>query len=211
MPRKATTPTRRPRPERKPTTPPETKPDRVRPNRARFAAEYLIDSNGTRAAIAAGYAPKAAHVTASRLLRDAKVLALIEKGVKRQTAKAEVTADRILEEVDRLALADIGEVLDFSGDQVRLRRPNEMSENGRRLLASMKVKRSYQRDGTGGWEPVEVVEFKLSDKVAALRLAMQHRKMLTDKVELTGKGGRPLTPARVTVRLVKAAGVTRRA
>lgn len=38
----------------------------------RFFAEYAIDQNGTQAAIRAGYAPKSAAVTASRLLRLAK-------------------------------------------------------------------------------------------------------------------------------------------
>jgi phage terminase small subunit len=39
----------------------------------RFVHEYVRDLNGTRAAIAAGYAEKSAYVTASRLLRKAKV------------------------------------------------------------------------------------------------------------------------------------------
>jgi phage terminase small subunit len=40
---------------------------------ARFVEEYLIDGNGTAAAIRAGYAAAGAHVTASRTLRDPKV------------------------------------------------------------------------------------------------------------------------------------------
>ena len=36
---------------------------------ARFVEEYLVDLNGTQAAIRAGYSPKTAAATASRLLR----------------------------------------------------------------------------------------------------------------------------------------------
>jgi len=40
---------------------------------ARFINEFLIDGNGTAAAIRAGYVASSAHVTASRMLRNAKV------------------------------------------------------------------------------------------------------------------------------------------
>ena len=42
-----------------------------------FAAEYVKDSNGTQAAIRAGYAPGSAKVTASRLLTRPNVQALL--------------------------------------------------------------------------------------------------------------------------------------
>jgi hypothetical protein len=44
-----------------------------------FVREYLIDFNGTRAAIAAGYSERGAEVAASRLLRNPKAQKLIEK------------------------------------------------------------------------------------------------------------------------------------
>ena len=39
----------------------------------RFVTEYMLDTNGTQAAIRAGYAANSAAVTASRLLRNANV------------------------------------------------------------------------------------------------------------------------------------------
>ena len=39
----------------------------------RFCEEYLIDLNATQAAIRAGYSPKTAEQTASRLLRNVNV------------------------------------------------------------------------------------------------------------------------------------------
>jgi len=38
--------------------------------RQRFTEEYLIDNNGTAAAIRAGYARASAHVRAARLMKD---------------------------------------------------------------------------------------------------------------------------------------------
>jgi phage terminase small subunit len=43
----------------------------------RFCQEYMNDSNGTQAAIRAGYSAKSAHVSASRLLCRDKVKARI--------------------------------------------------------------------------------------------------------------------------------------
>jgi phage terminase small subunit len=40
--------------------------------------EYVIDLNGKQAAIRAGYSPKTAEVQASRLVKDAKVQAILE-------------------------------------------------------------------------------------------------------------------------------------
>lgn len=48
----------------------------------RFCEEYLIDLNATQAAIRAGYSPKTAEQTASRLLRNVKVQEYIAKDKK---------------------------------------------------------------------------------------------------------------------------------
>ena len=48
-----------------------------------FAREYLLDLNGTRAAIAAGYSAKTASQAASRMLRNVKVRALLKELLRR--------------------------------------------------------------------------------------------------------------------------------
>ena len=65
--------------------------------RARFVEEYLVDGNGTASAIRAGYAPAGAHVTASRLLRDAKVAAALAAGQAEKRAESKVTRQAVLE------------------------------------------------------------------------------------------------------------------
>lgn len=67
---------------------------------AAFAAQYVAKhGNGTQAAIAAGYAPSAAHVAASRLIRRGKV----KRRIDRLTRKHEITADRVLTRLDNLS------------------------------------------------------------------------------------------------------------
>ena len=70
---------------------------RMETRRARFVDEYLVDGNGTAAAIRAGYAPAGAHVTASRLLRDPKVAAALAAGQAEKRAESKITRQAVLE------------------------------------------------------------------------------------------------------------------
>ena len=75
-------------------------PDGLTLKQASFAAEYIRHhGNGTRAAIAAGYAPSSAHVRASELVRHRKV----RKHLDKLTRKHEITADRVLTRLDNLS------------------------------------------------------------------------------------------------------------
>jgi hypothetical protein len=58
----------------------------------RFVEEYLVDGNGTAAAVRAGYARAGAHVTASRLLRNPKVAEAVAAG--QAEKRAELKIDR---------------------------------------------------------------------------------------------------------------------
>lgn len=64
---------------------------------SRFVQEYLVDNNGTQAAIRAGYSPNTAESQASRLLRNAKVRAEVEKGQRKVAKKLEITREKLLE------------------------------------------------------------------------------------------------------------------
>ncbi len=69
------------------------------PKQAKFVAEYLRDGNGTRAALAAGYGEGGAHVTASRLLKNAKVAAAVHTSQCELEAKHEMSRDRVVQEL----------------------------------------------------------------------------------------------------------------
>jgi phage terminase small subunit len=164
------------------------------PKQQRFVEEYVVDGNATAAYKRAGYrakTDKVAAANAAALLANHKVAAAIAAARGDLTARAEVTADRVLAELDTLALSDVGDVLDFTGNVPRLKPPSAIPESARRCLASVKVKRYTEGAGDDALE-VEVTEFKLWDKVAALRLALQQRGLLKNVHEHTGKDGRPI-------------------
>ncbi|MBK8006770.1 MAG: terminase small subunit [Gemmatimonadetes bacterium] len=75
------------------------KADTLSGKQQRFVEEYLIDRNGTQAAIRAGYSPRSAEDMAKQNLRTPKVAAAIAAASAQVTAKAEVTVDLVLREL----------------------------------------------------------------------------------------------------------------
>lgn len=85
---------------------PRPKGQELNAREARFCAEYLIDANGTQAAIRAGYATKAAAQQASDILSRPKVKEYLKCLGAEQKARLAVTADRVLQEIAKIGLSD---------------------------------------------------------------------------------------------------------
>lgn len=68
-----------------------------------FVAEYLVDSNATRAAIAAGYSERTAARIGSELLTKPLLKAAVNAGRKRIAKKLELSAEKTLSDIDRVA------------------------------------------------------------------------------------------------------------
>lgn len=162
----------------------------------RFVAEYLVDLNATQAAIRAGYSAKSAEVNGPRLLGNAGVAAAVAAGQAKALDKLEVTRERVLNELARVAFSDVGGVLDLTGEEPRLKPANEIDEDARRAISSVKVKRYFEGHGKDA-KQVEVTEFRLWSKDAALEKLGRHLGLLRDRVEVTGEGGKPLIPVHV--------------
>lgn len=78
------------------------KPSKTEAKYRIFAAEYLIDENGTRAYKAAygqQVADNSAASGANRLLKNAKVQALIDEATQERLKRLEITADYVMEVV----------------------------------------------------------------------------------------------------------------
>jgi len=88
------------------------------PKQAIFYGEYIKDGNATRAAIAAGFPEKSAHVAGARMLRNAKVNAAIKAWRERKVYELEITAERVLQELARLAYFDPGKLYDKDGKRI---------------------------------------------------------------------------------------------
>ena len=75
---------------------------------ARFVNEYLIDLNGTQAVIRAGYRTRSPEVHASRLLTRPLVAKAITAAQAARAKRTEITADRVIHELARIAFGTCG-------------------------------------------------------------------------------------------------------
>ena len=77
------------------------------PRQAHFVETYCMGQNATKAAMAAGYSIKTAHVQGSRMLKNVKVLSKIEDRMLVHRERCSITVDALtaeLEEVRTLAM-----------------------------------------------------------------------------------------------------------
>lgn len=71
----------------------------LNPKRARFVAEYLVDLNGTQAAIRAGYSPKTARQQADQLLSKLDVKEAVAKAQADKAIEVGRTAQDVLNDI----------------------------------------------------------------------------------------------------------------
>lgn len=76
---------------------------KLTPKQARFVEEYLLDLNAAAAARRAGYSEKNADSIAAQLLSKTKVFEAVQSAVAARSAKAEITAEYVLENLKRLS------------------------------------------------------------------------------------------------------------
>jgi hypothetical protein len=114
---------------------------RLTPKQQRFVQEYLIDLNATQAAIRAGYSERtAASIGAENLIKP-EIAQAVEAAQSKLAAKAEITQSQILEEIDRLALSDTGDLFDMDGDTLRMKPMKEWPLAARRAISAIKIRR----------------------------------------------------------------------
>jgi phage terminase small subunit len=167
-----------------------------------FARFYVTDPelNGAEAARKAGYAPRSAKVTASRLLTKANVKALIADLTKRQSDALDLKAEKVLRE---LALMGFANMLDYIAVQEDGMVAVDLSKITRAQAAAIQeiTTEEYTVEGDDKKEAKVVTKtrFKLADKLRCLELLGKYLKLFTEKMELTGAGGAPLDPPSLTV------------
>ena len=157
--------------------------EKVPTREERFVAEYMIDGIGTQAAIRAGYSPKSASVTASRLLSNAKVRARIDKALAAQSRRTGITADRVLKELAKCAFADITDVANAATATLK----DDAQRDDTAAIKSIKVKTIPSDDGD-----IVEREIEMMDKTKSLELLGKHFNLFQDRVKVTGDKSEPI-------------------
>lgn len=139
-----------------------------------FVKEYLIDLNATQAAIRAGYSGKTAEAAASRLLTKVNIQSAIQAQMDKRAAKIEISAERVLQEIAKMAFANVQDLYDEHGI---LKPISELPRDVAATVQSVKVNLT---------ETCAVQEVKLWDKKGSLELLGKHLVLFTDKHEHSG-------------------------
>ena len=174
------------------------------PKQAIFVKEYLIDKNASRAALAAGYSAKTAPSIGAENLMKPQIKEAIDSALKAQAKRLDISADRVLLEITRLALADISRAYDDKGELLPIQ---QIPEDLRRAIASTETEEIYEGFGKERVNVGQLRKIKWHDKPRSLEMLAKHFKLLTDKVEHTGKDGKDL-PQAFIVQIVNAAQTT---
>lgn len=136
--------------------------DKLTPKEQLFITEYLLDPNGTKAALSAGYAKKSAHVAACRLLKKDKIRNAIRDGLQRRFHRNEATADRVIEELRRLAFSDMADFAEWGPKRIAIKdskgMPAEHTAAVRKITES-KTATGYNRslELHGKTQPMEML------------------------------------------------------
>ncbi len=149
-----------------------------------FCEEFIIDFNGTQAAIRAGYSKRSAEKIATENRQKPEIKLYIQQLINKRSNKTAITAENVLKEIARLAFSDIREVFNEDGGLIN---PKFMADEISSAVQSVDVVTSYESDEEGNRVPVHTKKIKLADKTKNLELLSKHLGLLTEKVELTKK------------------------
>ena len=142
--------------------------EKLSPKEQRFVLEYLIDLNATKAAERAGYKSKNFGKLGYELRNKTRVF--IQKEMRKRAKKLRISTEKVLRELALIGFSDIGEILDFSGEQIRLKSAREIDRHARKSIKSFKTKTTQK----GEEFVVQENEFQLWDKLAALEKIAKH-------------------------------------
>jgi phage terminase small subunit len=156
------------------------------PQQERFCQEYIVDLNGTQAAIRSKYSEDSAGPQAARLLTKANIKKRIAKLQLDSTIRAQITADAVLSEMYRLATVDISQAYDpLTGKLLPL---NEIPDECRRAIAGVESFEEHEGFGKDRIYIGETIKVKFYDKTKALEMLAKHLKLLTELHEHEVKG-----------------------
>jgi len=155
------------------------KTNSLTPKQQRFVDEYLIDLNGTQAAIRAGYSARTAQEQASRLLLYVMVQRAIEAGQQAKAEQAKLDAAYVLNRLKDISEMDALDILDDEGNIKPIR---AWPKIWRQMISGLDV---VSNPDTG----MVLKKIKWPDKIRNLELIGRHVGVgaFRDKLELSGE------------------------
>lgn len=149
----------------------------------RFVDEYLVDLNATQAAIRAGYSAKTAEWIGPQLLGKTHVSEVIRDRQQARADRTEITQDRVLKELARIAFGDPRKVMTWGPHGVTLIDSKTLTDDE----AAMVSEASETQSLNGG-----SIKMKLNDRLKALEMLGRHLGMFKDNINVGGQPDNPV-------------------
>ncbi len=142
---------------------------KLSPKRQRFVDEYVVDLNGTQAAIRAGYSEKTAASQAERLLRNVDVAAEIAEKLQKISEETEIDAKWVRIRLQDELEADVADL--YEGDGLTIKPVNEWPKIFRTGLT---VGIDVTTTKIGEDSHSQITRIRISDKIKRLELLGKH-------------------------------------
>lgn len=130
----------------------------------RFCEEWMIDMNSTQAATRAGYSAKTANEQGARLLAKVSVQTYIRELREKLSKKMEITQERVLQELGRIAFSDIRRYYNEDGS---LKKITELDDDAAAALSGVEVDELFSGFGEEREHVGYTKKIKRFDKIAA--------------------------------------------
>lgn len=162
----------------------------------RFVQAYLVDFNGTQAALSAGYGggsnAKSAGVMATRLLARPNIKARITAIEKPVFDQYEISKERIMREVALCAFSNMGDYTRIMSDGSLITDFTTVTRDQMAALSQVEVTEmapvmTVTSDGLPIAREVVKIKVKTVDKLAALDKLMKRHGLIKEYVEITHK------------------------
>ncbi len=139
------------------------------PYPAAFVREYRLDLNATQAAIRAGYSPKTACIIGHENLRKPKIKAVLAESEAKALAKADLSAQNVLEAIRRHLMRDVRQLV---GEDGTFKPLHELTPDQIEMIDKI----TEDADGT--------VTYRIESLLKWVEMAAKHFSLLTERVEL---------------------------
>lgn len=151
----------------------------------RFCLEYLADLNATQAAIRAGYSRKTAGAIGNKLLKKVEIQVKVSELQQERAKRTEVTVDRVVEELAKIAFADLKHFVHWTEHGVEI---HDSEDVDGAVLSEVSETVSVQVFPNGGESEKRMKRVKLHDKMKALEMLGRHLSMFKDRTEVQHTG-----------------------
>ncbi len=156
----------------------------LKPKHQKFCDEYLINPEGTGAAVRAGYSANNANKVAFELLQRDDVKQYLEEKRKRLSVKTEITRARVLREYAKIAFSDMTDFQKWEDGVITLKNSSELKR--KKSGAISELSETISERG------VRTLKIKLHNKLNALDSLSKLQGYIIERREISGPNGKPI-------------------